>query len=385
MISRKPVLPKFFRTALLVLSTTALISCSDKSENTDVQKDAPYFQVANIGEIAHSSSYPLERSYIGKISSKQSSVLTFEYGGTIQKTYVDSGDEVVAGDVLAELNTELLTIKSKELLAQINQTIAEIKLNSANSARFKSLADNGYASAQRIDELQAESTMLNAKKKGLEASLDSINYQLSRSKLIAPYDGIVDKRFVNNGELTSPNTPAFRINNKENVQINVGIPSKIANKLSIDNAYKAIVGEETVNVTLLSINKQIDASLRTVNLRFSVDSEVPYFNGQLAKVIIQYDTSENGFWVPLSALTDGVRGQWNIYLTEKTDNNELHLIKRSTVKVLHANQEKAYISGLESGTHSIILEGVHRYVPGQKVRKSNQNLALSTSEEGQKL
>ena len=92
----------------------------------------------------------------------------------------------------------------------------------------------------------------------------------------------------------------------------------------------------------------------------------------MAQVKIIQRVNQQGFWVPLSALTDGIRGQWNIFRVNKLDNN-LYRIVATTIEVKHTTIDSAYITGLAPTEQSVIVSGVHRFVPGQIVKKTHSD------------
>lgn len=365
--------------AAMLFSLFLLTACSPEAQKTTDTE--PYLQSAQLIEVTPNSHYLANRSYIGKINSTAFSQLRFEYAGKIESTLVNSGDQVQQGQVLAKQDTQLLTIKLAELAAQRKQTQANIQLNQSNLVRYERLINEGYTAQQRVDELKAEQQVLQAKIQQLDASIDSINFQISRSKLIAPFTGTISKRYVTTGEIASPNTAAFSIIKSDNEEIVVGIPAKIANKLSINSVFNATIGEQKIRIKLINIGQQIDSVVRTVELRFVLLEKIKHFNDQLARVQIDYQVNKRGIWLPTSALIDGVRGQWNVYLATASE-NATYQISAATVKVLHANQEFAYVTGLADNKQLIIKTGVHRYVPGQTVKVENiESLLISPSGE----
>lgn len=103
----------------------------------------------------------------------------------------------------------------------------------------------------------------------------------------------------------------------------------------------------------------------------ALSQQANFYNGQLAQVQIKQNISQAGFWLPLSALTDGIRGQWNVYQVTKTA-NDLFVISATTVEVKYTSLDAAYITGLPLVPQDIIVAGVHRYVPRQIVKRATE-------------
>ena len=137
-----------------LLTLTLLSACSKPAEVA--KEENSYHHSANIQTVSPSMTYDITREYIGKVVSKQLTSLSFEYAGKVSKIYVDSGDSVSEGQILAEFDTELLTIKRQEIQATIEQLHAQAELNRLNLSRINKLSTKGYSSRQALDELETE-------------------------------------------------------------------------------------------------------------------------------------------------------------------------------------------------------------------------------------
>ena len=149
----------------------------------------------------------------------------------------------------------------------------------------------------------------------------------------------------------------------------------IRDRLSIGQLLQVELGQQDISAKILVIGKQVNQVSRTVELRLAVTNQATFYNGQLAKIKIKQRVNQAGFWLPLAALTDGIRGQWNIFQVDDAK-NKLFTITATTVEVKYSTLDAVYIAGLPLKKHHIIVAGVHRYVPGQIVKKA----AISNSQ-----
>lgn len=370
--------PRIKQVACLFITLLTLSACSeDVSDKTSNSKVA--HQSASTMVISPEQRYSISRDYLGQVTAKQQSNLSFEYSGKISNILVDSGDVVKKGQRLAQLDTQLLSYKTAELQAQITQSKAQISLNKTNLNRIKILITDGYSSKQRLDELNAENTILKAQINGLTARIKTLTYQREQSALVAPFDGVITKRFIAHAEVITASTPSFRIIQSANNEINVGIPSKVASTLTLAQRVQVKINNQNKQAQIIAIGHQIDVVNRTVQLRLKMLEPLDNsknFNGQLVRVTIAQQVNKPGFWLPISAITDGVRGQWQIFIaTPLTNSKNNYLLQSATVNVLQANEHSVYISGLTLKQHSIIAQGVHRYVAGQVVSVSTPILS----------
>ncbi|MGB1263405.1 MAG: efflux RND transporter periplasmic adaptor subunit [Cognaticolwellia sp.] len=365
---RKSLFTSFGFTLAFTLMVTLLSACSKPKQAIKATVD--YHHSADIQTISPSESYQIVREYVGKITSKQLSSLSFEYAGKVAKVYVDSGDIVTKGQVLAEFDIELLTIKQQETAANIHQLNAQAELNRLNLARINKLNTKGYSSKQALDELEAEKKIIAADLSHQQATIATVKYQISQAKLHAPFDAVISNRAVAEGENFNPNQTAFEIINQSHHEVTVGVPVKVASQLTIGQTLGVALNAQTLEAKILVIGKQVNAVSRTVELRLALAHRADFFNDQLVQVKIAQTIEQAGFWLPLSALTDGIRGQWNVYQVAEQA-NDLFAISATTVAVQYTTLDAAYITGLPLETQEIIASGVHRYVPKQLVKRAN--------------
>ena len=124
--------------------------------------------------------YSFFQNYIGQITTKHLTDLSFEFSGNIDYLNVDTGERVKKGQVLAKQNTELLLIKLNGLNAKFAQQQAKLTLNKANLKRIQTLTTKSFSAKQTLDELNAEHQILTAGIEELQSKFQSYNYQLEK-------------------------------------------------------------------------------------------------------------------------------------------------------------------------------------------------------------
>ena len=153
--------------------------------------------------------------------------------GRITQLTVDEGDTVKQGQLLVQLDSTALKAKeeqAKALLALANESINLAKVNLQ-----KALDDFNRAEKQYKDKLipkeqydhkqkayqaaKAEYNIDITKIGTSKAQLNVIKTELSNTKIIAPMDGVVAKRWVLPGDVVTPGEPIFTIYNLKNVWV----------------------------------------------------------------------------------------------------------------------------------------------------------------------
>ena len=96
---------------------------------------------------------------------------------------------------------------------------------------------------------------------------------------------------------------------------------------------------------------------------------------QVARWSLPYSRTERGFWLPNTALMRGTRGLWSVYVV-----NENQRVARRDVEMLYTGGESSFIRGTLTDGETVIVDGVHRLVPGQRVESLSAEAALPTLE-----
>ena len=65
----------------------------------------------------------------------------------------------------------------------------------------------------------------------------------------------------------------------------------------------------------------------------------------------------------------GERGLFTCYALQPANESDLHTVEKHAVEILNTDGSRAFVRGTLSGEPELIVEGVQRVVPGQRVRK----------------
>ncbi|MEM1241895.1 MAG: efflux transporter periplasmic adaptor subunit, partial [Cyanobacteria bacterium P01_H01_bin.26] len=92
--------------------------------------------------------------------------------------------------------------------------------------------------------------------------------------------------------------------------------------------------------------------------------------GATARLSLQDQQSETGYWLPTSALVAGERGLWSAYVLDAPEAaaDNLFEVARREVEVLYTEADRAFVRGLLQPGDDVITSGTHRLVPGQLVQ-----------------
>ena len=140
--------------------------------------------------------------------------------GRIVAVYVQVGDHVRRGQVLAQLDDSVLAPQVAQLSAALDQAHAQAALSAAEYRRGVAAGPAGGLSAQDIEKLQAASVMDDANIKVVAAQLAVMRAKLALTRIVAPVDGLVLTRNAEVGQIAgSGGTPLFDLEDAGQVEM----------------------------------------------------------------------------------------------------------------------------------------------------------------------
>ncbi len=131
--------------------------------------------------------------------------------GTVTNLYVNIGDYVTQGQLLAELDDAELKAQYDKIKADLNNAEVSSKYAEIELQRMKSLKSKEFASQQALDNAQKLCDLAKSKVIQEEASLDYANIQLGYSRIHASISGVIGSVSTQKGETVSStiSSPTF--------------------------------------------------------------------------------------------------------------------------------------------------------------------------------
>lgn len=266
----------------------------------------------------------------GKLSLEQEARLSFKTGGIIKRVFVDEGQSVRQGQVLAELALEEVSAQTQQ--ARLGEQQAEINVENAKLALR--LAERDYQNAlglyrdsvATLEQLQnAEVQLDNARnqleaaKKGLAMQGEQVgvaSFNLRYSKITAPSNGLILKKLAETNELVGPGTPVLLFGSKDKAKvIRVNLTDKDIINVHIGNEaevrFDAYPGH-AFRGEVREVASMADPYTNTYEVEIEViPEEKTLLSGFIGSVIIFTSSTAYLLRAPVDALigADGDRGE----------------------------------------------------------------------------
>jgi HlyD family secretion protein len=167
------------------------------------------------------STVPTTVSIIGTIAARYDTPIGVEGdAGRVAAIYVEAGDHVKRGQVLARLSVTVLQPQVANLEAALEQARAEADLADAEYRRAQAVGASGALSAEETQRRRSAGLTAAAKVKVAAAQLAEAQARLARAEVRAPADGIILTRNVEVGQTATPGGEAlFRLSEGGEVEL----------------------------------------------------------------------------------------------------------------------------------------------------------------------
>lgn len=322
------------------------------------RRATPPLEISQLVKTAQVQGYDGESSttYPGKIKAASDVQLAFRVAGPILRFHAEVGESVRKGQVLAEIDPRDYKLQFDATKAEYEQVTGEsdrvIELYHRKSVPLNDY-DKAVAAKQRIASLY-------------QAHLNALN----DTKLKAPFDGYVQKKFFDAHEIVNQGTPVLSMINNAYFEVNIDIPSSdFIRRESFDGFYceADVFPGVKIPLELLDMTRQANYN-QLFKLRFRMTPEQPLnlAAGMSVSVTIRFTTDEAGLSiVPISSLFQK-EGQSFVWVYDTTGET----VKMSPVEMveLHKDGQVIVKSSLPSGA-IIVSAGVNNLKEGQKVRQ----------------
>ena len=291
----------------------------------------------------------------GNVETKRNISINAEIPGKVNKISVEVGQIVSVGQTLLVLDTEI-----------IRNGIDEIKtaFGLANTVynRQKKLWDEKIGS--ELQYLEAKN-----RKESLEQKIETLNAQLAKSVIKAPFNGVIDEIFVKEGELANQISPIVRMVNLDVVYLVADVSedyiSKISKGTTVQINFPAI--EMDFEASINRVGSYINANNRTFKIYVDIDNETGTLKPNLLGVMNILDFSaDSAITVSASIIQQDAEGNEFLYVLNK-DQETLSALKVVVQTGMTYDGLTHIKSGLK-GNEEIISKGGRGIKNGQAVK-----------------
>lgn len=346
--------------AAVIGGFTLLAAESDAAPSVE----APRTSVAVV-QVELVQGYTVTRRFTGQIEAAARTDLGFELSGRIAEVLVEEGDVVASGAVLARLDTSALIPERAALEAELAALAADAELARLTLARNDAVTERGFRSVAAQDDARLTLARTEAGMAAVRARIADVDVRLKQSVLTAPYPARIGARMADPGQTAAAGQTVLVLFDMEPARARVGLPPGLAVGLAIGDRVTIALDGEELEATLSQIRPDLDPNTRSRSVVIILPRGAAPVLGDTASLLLTQTVDYPGFWAPLSALREGVRGSWSVMALMGTTEGDRTL--PAAVEVIHGDGNRVFLRGdLPLGAR-IVAEAPDRVAPGQLV------------------
>jgi HlyD family secretion protein len=379
---------------LLVCLLTFLPACSTPGSEAVKHPQAASAPAPVSIETATVESRELHRSVeaVGTLDPNEEVTVSNQVEGTVEQLFVDLGDAVQKGQVIAQLDTRELELNVHQQEAALQQELARVGLTDPGASfdeattsqvrqaeagfadarirleRTRKLAESGVIAQQQLDAQQAQydgaeaalrssrETVRNIRASiaARRAALALAQKKLADAKITAPLDGFIKDRPAAAGQFLKTNSPVVTIVQNSPLRLHAEVPETAVASLRVCSPVEFRVdafSERTFEGKITRLSPSVDQQSRTLRLEAIVNNVQGLLKpGFFARVTIQTDRKDKAVVVPAESLLS-VSGIEKVFV-----------INNGKVA------ERIVRSGARSANDVEIIDGL---TEGERIAKSN--------------
>lgn len=363
--------------------------------------------------IAGDGSGDASLSYTGTTEPTQQVSLRSQASGQLLALEVDIGDAVGAGQVLAQLETNLLQTEVGEAeaelaarqfevaqaetlvadaLARVDQVDAQLQQAQIDAERFQTLADSGAVTLQSAEqaltnlrtteqELRSAQEQVRTRQQAVSSAQQRVAAQaalvqqsrerFSYATLVAPSGGIVLERLAEPGDFIQPGQEVLRIGDFSSIQVTIQVSDRDRSKVQVGQPVEVVLDafpDRPIAGRVSRISPLADPAGRLI----PVEIAIPNINrqigsGLIARVKLASITPQR-VTVPESALAIA-EGEESVIFVVSGDGETPVVESRSVQVGDRVNGQVEILDGLEPG-EAYVLRSNRPLQSGEQVQRS---------------
>lgn len=234
----------FVNVAILTICTAASLSCGEAvmpGRKTEVV-------VPVTVDVMRVEAKPniYKKSYVGRVEASQNTVVSSQTSGTVESVNVKKGRRVKAGEIMA-------VVKSQN--AESAYSMAKATLEQAQDGYDRMMQVYPKGGVTEVQKMEVTTQLRKA-----EASFEAAESALEKCRIKAPYSGVVDEIFIEQGVEVSVLAPVARVLNISSVEIHFPVPEKEMAELETGCKSTVEIPAAGKSITATLAIKGVDAS-----------------------------------------------------------------------------------------------------------------------------
>jgi multidrug efflux system membrane fusion protein len=325
-----------------------------------------------VSDAAMSQDVPIYLTGIGAVQAFNTVTIRSRVDGQLDKVAFTEGQDVKAGDLLAQIDPRPLQAQLEQAEAQKVSHEAQLADAKLDLERFSNLEKRGAATGQSVDTQRALVAQLEANIQADQAAIDNARVQLGYTTITAPISGRTGMRLVDQGNIVhaTDQTGLVVLTQIEPISLVFTLPEDalpdVAHSMAKGPlkvlAFSRDNKTELGDGTLALIDNQIDQTTGTIRLKATFpNKDHTLWPGQFVNARLYLAVRHDGITVPAAVVQRGPQGTY-AYVIKPDSTVELR-----PIAVAQLRDGIALIdTGLSAGER-VVVDGQYKLRPGARV------------------
>ncbi|HRD02761.1 MAG TPA: efflux RND transporter periplasmic adaptor subunit [Candidatus Saccharicenans sp.] len=253
--------------------------------------------------------------YTASLEAWKKQAITPDISGKIARIYVNEGDLVGPGQLLAELDTKAIRLQLEQAEASLSAAKANLEDARRNMERMERLFQEKAVSEQQYEKARLVMEAAQAQKDQAEAAVNLAKHNLDVSLMKAPFAGVIASKNAEEGDVINPmmggmsaTSGVLSLVNYSRIKVKFDVAPEDIKKISrgqrvylegYDLPGQRFDGEISV------VNAAADAQTKKFRVEALINNhDLQLKPGTFGQVIIEVKSKENALTVPLKALLE---------------------------------------------------------------------------------
>jgi multidrug efflux system membrane fusion protein len=321
---------------------------------------------------------------LGTVQAFNSVTLRSRVDGELQKVAFEEGQDVHAGDLLAQIDPASFQTQVQQAQAKQAQDEAQVENARIDLNRNEKLLASKIIAQEVYDTAKALVNQLSAAVKADQAAVSNAQVQLGYTKISAPIDGRTGLRLVDVGNMIRSGDSSngiVTLTQVRPISVVFTLPEQSLRDIQQGQSQSQMLVRalDRDNVTLLDegkltvIDNQIDTTTGTIRLKATFpNANLKLWPGQFINARLLLSVRTNAVVVPASVVQRGPEGSYAFVVDDDSK------VKMATIKVGKIDQGQALIESGLTGGERVVVDGQYKLQPGSKVKEAEAAGATNT-------
>ncbi len=293
------------------------------------------------------------------------SVVSTEVAGIVETIVAQEGEYVRKGEVLAEIKSEKTSLSLQELKNDRTKALVNARLSEKDLQRTEDLYKKGILSDEDLDRAETRRDSDLAVLRSLESRIDMVEYDLTASKITAPFNGYVTEHHAEIGQWADEGGRILSFVNIDTVEVWAGLPEAYLGQVVEGSEVEIIItslGLEVFRGEIAAVVPDADPKAVSFPMKIVLPNPEHRIKSSVSAVVkIRVGEKEKIMCVPKDAVVRGPAG--TVVFVVRDD--AAHPVP---VKSIGWYGNDTHIEGSVSVGENVVVRGNERLVPMQKVR-----------------